>query len=160
MAGGRPKKVTKAIGLAICERVADGETVRQIGADPTMPDAATIYRAAAADPEFCEQYARAREAQLLRWEDELVEIADDGSNDWMERRNAEGDALGPVVDHEHISRSKLRVDARKWLMSKRAPKKYGDRVAVDGDGEGGPIRTVSRVEVVIVDPEEGGAAGA
>ncbi len=44
-----------------------------------------------------------------------------------------------LVDHEHIQRSRLRVDARKWLMSKMAPKKYGEKLQHTGDG-GGPGR--------------------
>lgn len=63
--------------------------------------------------------------------EEILEIADDGTNDWMMRQGENGVALEPIVDHEHISRSKLRVDARKWLMAKMQPKKYGDYVRQD-----------------------------
>ncbi len=45
-----------------------------------------------------------------------------------------------TLDHEHVQRSRLRVDTRKWLMARMAPKKYGDKMQHTGEG-GGPIRT-------------------
>jgi len=61
-------------------------------------------------------------------EDEFLEIADDGRNDWVEQRNAQGEVIGWEVNGEHIQRSRARLETRKWLMSKRAPRKYGDKV--------------------------------
>lgn len=66
-----------------------------------------------------------------RMAEEIQEISDDGSNDWMEREGI------TVADHEHIQRSKLRVDSRKWLLSKMMPKKYGDRVSAEVTGADG-----------------------
>jgi hypothetical protein len=88
--------------------------------------------------EFRDQYAGAREAQADYYAEEILEIADDGSNDWMERN-------GKVVeDHEAINRSRLRVDTRKWLIARMAPKKYGDRVVAEHVGkDGGPIETAN-----------------
>lgn len=57
--------------------------------------------------------------------DEIKEISDDGSNDWMERNDGENVAW--VANGEHIQRSRLRVDTRKWHLSKALPKIYGDR---------------------------------
>jgi hypothetical protein len=67
-------------------------------------------------------------------EDELLEIADDGRNDWGEKRNDKGEVTGWTVNGEHIQRSRARIDTRKWLMGKCVPKKYGDKVeqAVQG----------------------------
>ncbi|WP_133239291.1 hypothetical protein [Microvirga sp. KLBC 81] len=108
---GRPKVLTKELKDEICARVIDGETIRQIAAEAHMPDARTIYRALAAEDEeeFRQQYARAKEFQLYRMEDELLEIAD-------------------AADGESVQADRLRIDTRKWIMSKRAPKKYGERV--------------------------------
>lgn len=118
----------------------DGETLRQICRDEGMPDKSTVLRWLASNAEFCDQYARAREIQADHWADEVVEIADDGSNDWMERETKAGTIT--VVDHENINRSRLRVDTRKWLMTKAAPKKYGDKVTNELVGkDGGPIQT-------------------
>jgi hypothetical protein len=68
-----------------------------------------------------------------RMAEEILDIADDGSNDWIEREQDGRTVI--VADHEHIQRSKLRVDARKWLMAKMLPKKYGDRTTIAGDPE-------------------------
>jgi hypothetical protein len=59
---------------------------------------------------------------------EIEQIADDGSRDTYE--DAEGNVK---VDHDVIARSRLRVDTRKWLMSKLQPKKYGDKLDVDAN---------------------------
>lgn len=61
--------------------------------------------------------------------EEILEIADDGLNDFKQVDGRQ------VVDQENINRSRLRVDTRKWLMSKLAPKKYGDRTVLAGDPE-------------------------
>ena len=129
---GRPKVLTPELMTEICDRIVDGETIRRIAQVEHMPAASTIYLELGRNPAFSEQYARAREAHLIRMEDELVEIADDASNDWMERRDKDtGEVVGWQLNGEHIQRSKVRIDTRKWLMSKRAPKRYGDRVQQD-----------------------------
>lgn len=128
---GRPTSMTEAVVQRLCAMIAEGYTVKQACAEVGMPAPSTIYLALANNPAFSERYARAREAQLARWEDELLEIADDGSNDWTEREGQDGSKVA-VVDHEHITRSRLRADTRKWLMSKRMPQKYGDRIEIDG----------------------------
>ncbi len=71
--------------------------------------------------------------------DEALGIADDGTNDWMERLDKDGQAAGWQLNGEHVQRSRLRVDTRKWAAGKLAPKKYGDKLQHTGDG-GGPIR--------------------
>lgn len=108
----------------ICDMIAEGWTLRQIGKELGCSGSA-ITEWALADNEFAAQYAHARELQVEHMAAEILEISDDGSNDWMDR---EGMRAG---DHEHIQRSKLRVDARKWLMSKMMPKKYGEFKQVD-----------------------------
>ena len=84
---GRPPVMTPEHVAEICLRVADGETIRQIARDDHMPHAATIYRELGRPGDFCDQYTIAKNAQLTRWEDEIIEIADDGSNDWLERED-------------------------------------------------------------------------
>ena len=84
--------------------------------------------------EFSQQYASAREVQAEVWADEIVAIADDESGDFFT------DEKGKVVlDHQNVQRSRLRVDARKWIASKLLPKRYGDKLQHTGEG-GGPIR--------------------
>ena len=65
--------------------------------------------------------------------DEMLEIADDGSNDWM-LRNGSGKELHGL-NGEHIQRSRLRLDTRKWLLSKALPKIYGDKLPVESNTE-------------------------
>jgi hypothetical protein len=116
-----------------------------------------VLRWAREFPEFREQYAKAREALLEHWAEEITEIADDGSNDWMER-NAKDEA-GWVANGEHINRSRLRVDTRKWLLSKLAPRKYGDRMDLtnsDGSLSAAFARLISE-EAGIDRPVGGGA---
>lgn len=113
-----------ANAIRICEMVAEGWTLRQIGKELGC-SAPSIREWALDDGEFALQYAHARELQVEHMAQEIQEISDDGSNDWMDR---EGMRAG---DHEHIQRSKLRVDTRKWLMSKMMPKKYGEFKQVD-----------------------------
>jgi hypothetical protein len=93
---------------------------------------------------------RAREAQMDHYAEEILEISDDSSGDYIEKQNGDGTTY-KAFDAEHVQRSRLRVDSRKWLMAKLAPKKYGDKVQVGGDPEN-PIRQVTRIERVIVDP--------
>jgi hypothetical protein len=89
--------------------------------------------------EFAAQYARARELLLEHWEEEQLEIADDGSNDWM-KREAENGRVTIIHDFEHWRRSQLRIETRKWLMSKLLPRKYGDRVDLrHGNPDGTPL---------------------
>lgn len=123
-----------------------------------MPSKTSVFRWLNDQPSFRDQYARAREAQAEHWADEILEIADDGSNDWMERRLKDG-ATETVIDHEHVTRSRLRVDSRKWLMSKLAPKKYGDKVVNEHTGaDGGPVQ-FERIQRTIVDPRNPDSAG-
>lgn len=84
------------------------------------------------DEEFSKQYARAREAQADTLADEILEIADDTSRDTIATEKN-----GEQPNSEWITRSRLRVDARKWLASKMAPKKYGDRIEASHTGEMG-----------------------
>ncbi len=138
---GRPSGYTEAIAAEICRRIAERESLRKICADPDMPDKTTVLRwlAAEENTEFRTQYAHAREMQADTLFDEALAIADDGTNDWMERLDKDGQAAGWQLNGEHVQRSRLRVDTRKWAAGKLAPKKYGDKLQHTGDG-GGPIR--------------------
>jgi len=96
-----------------------------------MPCASTVFKWLTEKPEFTEQYARAKEESSDALFEELLDIADDGRNDWMEKLDSEGNMIGWQLNGEHIHRSKLRVDSRKWMMSKLKPKKYGERIHQD-----------------------------
>lgn len=132
---GRPSGYSSALAAEICERVACGEPVRQICLLEHMPNQDTVYCWLNRHSEFAERYARAKEAQAERFAEELQEIADDGRNDWIERENSRTGQTYVALSEEAIARSRLRVETRKWLMSKFKPKKYGERIDVDVKGE-------------------------
>jgi hypothetical protein len=104
---------TQDIADDICTSMAAGQSLRKICEQDGMPAASTVFKWLLEHPAFAEQYARAREAVVERWAHEIVELADE-----------------PVApnDNAAVQRARLRVDTRKWLMSKLAPRKYGDRV--------------------------------
>lgn len=137
---GRPSIYNPELAAQICEHIAQGKSLRTIAEMEGMPHQATIMAwLDGSRPEFSEQYARAREAQADKLAEEILAIADDGRSDTYL------DADGNVKTYtEVIQRSKLRVDTRKWLASKMAPKKYGDKVAIGGADDLGPVQTVNR----------------
>lgn len=146
---GRPSDFSQEIADAICERIADGQSLRGICRDDDMPAASTVFKWLVDNKAFSEQYARAREAQADSLFDEMLEIADDARNDWMERRGEED--AGWVANGEHIQRSRLRLDARKWMAGKLRPKKYGEKIEQTLVGaDGGPVRADVKFEIVLI----------
>jgi hypothetical protein len=137
---GRPSLFSTELGDEICNRIADGESLRTISDEADMPDKATIFRWLSAEQhkDFRNQYIRAREAQADSLVDDILLIADDARNDWM-KRNGEN-ATGYQENSEVLRRSAIRIDARKWLAGKMAPKKYGDKQQLEHSGpDGGPV---------------------
>jgi hypothetical protein len=123
---------TEAIAAEICERIAKGETLAQICRDEHMPARRTVVDWALNDHEaFAARYAQAREAQIDHWADEITEIADNGSNDWM-RRETQSGRITMIVDQEAAARSRLRIDTKKWLLSKLKPERYGESLKLSG----------------------------
>lgn len=137
---GRPTKYTRAISDEICERLARGETLNQICAKDHMPARPTVIGWDLEDRDgFSDRYAHARQRLLDFWADQVVDIADDGEKDVTTRKRADGSEYD-VVNGEVVNRSRLRVDTRKWLLSKLKPGQYGDRMKHEhGGDEGGPI---------------------
>lgn len=125
---GRPSIFTEELAIAICERIADRESLRSICLDEDMPDRGTVFRWLRDDAAFRHQYTCAREMQADALFEETLEIAD-----------------GAGVN---VKRDKLRVDTRKWMAGKLAPKKYGERHLHEHSGpDGGPIQTETKVSV-------------
>ncbi len=126
---GRPSLYTDKLVARICRRLAEGESLRGICADKAMPAISTVmgWLFDGNHNEFSEQYARAREAQAEIRADEIVDIADDASGDFTADKDGK-----PVANSEHIQRSRLRVDARKWIAAKLLPKRYGDKLDLGG----------------------------
>lgn len=135
MKAGRPSDYSDAMADMICTRIADGESLRSICSADDMPDKSTVFRWLAKHEEFATKYARAREVQADAIFDEMLDIADDGRNDWMEKRNADGEAIGWQENGEALRRSDLRIKTRQWMASKLQPKKYGDKLDLNHSGK-------------------------
>lgn len=143
---------TRELADEICERISCGETLRQVCRLKGMGDS-TVRRWVLNDIDgFSARYAHARELCIESWADEIVEIGDNASNDWMAREGKDGEDLGWTANGDHISRSRLRVDSRKWLLSKLRPDRYGDKLQVGGDPAGAAIQHKHDIAFVIVDP--------
>lgn len=140
----------------ILARLSQGESLRSICRDLKSPAESTVRLWALDDVEgFAAQYARARELQAYALEDELLDIADNGTNDWMERHDPGNP--GWAINGEHLQRSRLRFDARRWAMSKILPKAYGEKIQTQSqqlDAQGNPTDPVAPVINVNVKPSE------
>lgn len=138
MPGGRPTIYNQELADEICLRIAEGESVRNIVRDERMPSGSSIFRWLLDEDKksFWEQYSRARNIQAELMFEEILDIADDGTNDYM--TVIKGKESYNVEDREVTNRSKLRVEARKWFLSKVLPKKFGDKLDMTSDGKALP----------------------
>jgi hypothetical protein len=124
---------TREISDTICARMSEGESLRQIARDPEMPSEGTVRGWAVRDVDgFGDRYRSARQMLLEYWADQIVDIADDGELDPRDRQ--------------------IRTAVRQWLMSKLAPRRYGDKVQIGGDPES-PVQIMHR-EVSLSDLSE------
>lgn len=126
---GQPSKYTKEIAERICNEIATtskGLTTICKGKD--MPCVRTVHHwlADESHEDFLHNYARARESQADFLAEQIIEIADNSTGDVTITESGK-----VVMDGEFAARSRLKVDARKWVASKLAPKKYGDRIQQD-----------------------------
>jgi len=115
---------------AICEQLASGLTGAEVCRMPDMPAWAVLCRWRRKHADFDRRYRIAREQGCEHFADEIITIADDGSNDYVARLSAKGKRT-VVFDRDHYERSRLRVDARKWTVSKILRHVYGDKAEVD-----------------------------
>lgn len=136
----------------ICGRVAEGQSLNKICAEPDMPSRKSFFQWVSKDPALKSEYEFAIDMRADRYAEEIIEIADDDSDDaiFVSGDDESGESAKRVQNSEFIQRSKLRVDARKWYASKLAPKKYGDKVEQTVVGaNGGPL--ITRIELVALD---------
>lgn len=119
----------------LCRRLIEGESLRSICRIDGMRDKATICRWLAADEDFAKRYTIARDLQAEALADEILDIADTPIVGIKTTTKADGSVErveGDMIDHR-----RLRVDARKWVASKLAPKKYGEAALIKlGDNDG------------------------
>jgi hypothetical protein len=133
---GRPSDYTPDLAARICARMSEGESMRSICRDPDMPCLASVFLWLSKYPEFSEQYDKAYAERADAMFEEIFEIADDGTNDWMERQNKDGSTF-EAFNAEHVQRSRLRVDTRKWALARMSPRKYGEKVTNELTGPNG-----------------------
>lgn len=108
---GRPTKYTPLLADKICFHIASGESLLALCKRTGMPTTSTIYKWLNEYPEFSDKYRRAREEQADYYADDIISIADNCT-----------------ADSAEVAKAKLRIDARKWYVTKVAPRKYADRV--------------------------------
>lgn len=130
----RPGKYTPKLVEDICARLSLGEPLAVICRDEGMPDPATVWRWEQAHEGVLQSIARAREAGYDVIALDALAIADDGRRDYQVLEDGR-----EVVDHDHIARSRLRVDTRLKLLSKWSPR-YGDKMQLAGH-DGGELKT-------------------
>ena len=131
---GRPTKFSQALADAICERITDGDSLHTICDEEGFPARSTVFKWLSENKGIADQYARAREAQADTLFDEILTIADDGRNDWVEKTNKDGEVIGEVFNKEAVQRSSLRVEARKWMAGNLRPKKYSEKLDLNVSG--------------------------
>lgn len=141
---GRKSTYNEKMADVICQEIAQGQSLKKICERDDRPDQKTVFNWLHKYPEFLQKYARAREAQMDAMSEEILEIADtpiEGERT-EEGTNAEG-GYSKTIREDMLGHRRLQVDARKWLMSKLAPKKYGDKLVTEQSGpDGGPVEMV------------------
>lgn len=128
MPAGRPSKYSKELGSEICREVAaNTDGLRKLCADnPHWPPEKTINHWRLDFPEFRLQYETAKREQAELLAQEIQEIADFSACDILIKYDRDGNPY-EVENKEYIARSRLRVDARKWIACKLLPKVYGEK---------------------------------
>lgn len=142
---GRPKgdTYTKVIADEIINRLIDGEPLAVICRDDHMPNPSTVYDWIDREEhaEFSQRFARARNDGGDRIATDCLGIADDATNDWMEKIGADGQSEGWKLNGEHVQRSKLRIETRMKLLAKWYPGRYGEQINLNhGTQAADPIR--------------------
>ena len=127
---GRPSKYTPELAAEICERLSDGEPLRQICRDDHMPAWTAIYAWAAKDKELSERIAQAREQGYDAIAEDLLAIADTPLYGETETSSANGLT---ITRQDMLGHRKLQIETRLKLLAKWNPKKYGDRQILAGD---------------------------
>jgi hypothetical protein len=109
---------TVELADAICERLVNGESLRQICQDEGMPNRSTVIRWMGADEAFATKCARARDEQADYMDDLILETANS-------------------CTPESAAADRVKISAYQWRASKLKPKKYGDRTRTELTGAGG-----------------------
>ena len=143
----RPVVLTPELQVELCERLAENAgSLRRVCAAADMPLERTVRRWCVENPDFESAYARAKLMGIDASIDETLDIADDASNDWMERLGKEGQPVGWQVNGDHVTRSRLRIETRRWIAERTAAKKYGTKTGVDLTSSDGSMATTDATQ--------------
>lgn len=129
---GRPSDFTQEIADVICERIAEGESLRAICIEDGLPSKTSVFRWLVSNESFRDQYACAREMQAEGYAEEIVKIAD---TPVIGTKTVDKPTGIETTTGDMVERSKLQIDTRKWIASKLLAKKYGDRQQVEHTGK-------------------------
>jgi transposase len=146
---GRPTTRDEKVVDFIIDQVAQGVPLAEVCRSEGMPHRSTFYAWVDGDEALTRRFARAREDGEHMIAADALRIADDTSNDYVETDS------GPVLNREHVQRSKLRIETRLKLLAKWNPKAWGEKLEHSGPG-GGPVQ----MQILTAVPEpEGDDAG-
>ena len=125
---GRPTDYSGELIDTICSKLAEGQSMRSICKEEDMPVTTTVFRWLRENDTFKHQYEIAKEECAELYAEEIIEIADDKSDDYIDVTDDNGATGATRLNSEHVQRSRLRIDSRKWIASKLKPKKYGEKI--------------------------------
>jgi hypothetical protein len=130
--GGQRQYDRDALIPLICEQIADGKglrtVLREMEGGPTV---GAFLLWVSEDPAAADRYARARSMCLDAMAEDILDIADTARIGQKSVSKATG---LEITEGDMVERSRLQVEARKWLMAKLAPQKYGERRHVEHSG--------------------------
>lgn len=127
---GRPSLYTKELADLVCERLSMGESLRTVCKSKDMPSPATIFKWMREEEGFLKQYEKAKQESTDAMAEDILDIADDLEGDFLQTEDGR-----TVANGVSVQRDRLRVDTRKWLMSKMKPKKYGEKLDIEQKSE-------------------------
>lgn len=127
---GRQSSYTRDRADAVIRGIESGSSLRHVAADTGVPMPTICRWVSDSVDGFAERYAQAKAIACDLMAEDTIAIADDSSQDWETRFNRKGEEY-QALNREHVERSKARIHARHWYLSRLAPKKYGDRVQQD-----------------------------
>lgn len=130
---GRPTIYNQAVIDELCQEISTSTaSLVTICKSDKYPSVAIVIRwlSDGKHPDFVSQYTLAKQIQAEFLAEQIIEIADDSGQDTVTRFDAQGRPY-KIEDKEWTNRSRLRVDARKWVAAKLLPKKYGDSSKID-----------------------------
>jgi hypothetical protein len=123
---------TPELADEICERIANGETLRAICRDSHMPTYRSVYRWREAYPEFASRLAHARDCGADVIAEEALEIADTTK---LGERTEDSEQGKKVVREDMLGHRKLQIETRLKLLAVWFPRKYGQRIDMTTGGE-------------------------